>query len=123
MALLAEGADRESVVTFGEAFTIGTGDQRAVIPGRRFQFQGAIQQNLPRRGLEEIGAADDFSDPHGGVIDDAGELVGRHTVAPPDEEIAEVAARNELLRTEMVIVNGDDFAVGNAEAPVETGGR
>jgi hypothetical protein len=69
-------------------------------------------------GLDEIGTANDFRDAHGRVIDDDGELIGGYVVATPDEEISEVSRSEKALRTEVLIMKLDGFAVGYAESPV-----
>jgi hypothetical protein len=55
---------------------------------------------------------------HGRVIDNYGELVGRDVVAAPDDEVSQIAAGDEELRTEVEVGEVDFFAVGDAEAPV-----
>ncbi len=122
-APLAEGTDGERVVALGEAFAFVVGEQRAVVPGGWPKFERAIEQKLAGGGFEQVGSADDFGDAHSGIVDDAGELVGGHAVATPDEEVAEVVSGEELLRAEVLIVERDGFAVGNAEAPVNGGMR
>ncbi len=109
-------------MALGEALAVVVHDERAVEPGGDGITEGAIEQNLAGSGFEQVGAADDFGDAHGVVIDDAGELVAGQAVAPPDDEVAEVNAAGEGLRAEVLVVEGDDFAVRNAEAPVEVVG-
>jgi len=93
-------------------------DEPAVVPGRTAVAEGTIEQNLARGGLEQIGAADDFSNPHFKIVGYAGKLVAGHTVATPNDEIAEVFAGDKALRSEIAIVELDGLAVGNAETPV-----
>ena len=105
-------------MAFGQARAGFIGDQGTVTKGGSRQTEGAIEQNLPGGGFEKIFAADDFRDPHCRVIHDHGELVRRGIVVPPDDEIAEVFAGDELLRAAMTVHERDSFAVGNAEAIV-----
>ncbi len=107
----------------GEALAVVVNDERAVEPGGDGIAEGAIEEDLTGGGLEQVGAADDFCDAHGVVIDDAGELVAGQAVAAPDDEVAEVDAGGEGQRAEVEVVEGDDFAVGDAEAPVEVVGN
>lgn len=48
--------------------------QRAMKICGHWKFQCAEQQRLPRRALEQVCVADDFSDLHGCVVDDHGKL-------------------------------------------------
>src|ERR1035437_2579451 len=88
-------------------------------PAGRIESQGAVEQNLPRRRLEQILTAHDFGDLHGRVIGDAGKLITWHAVAPPDHKVAKVHTRHKALRAEIQIYKFDCFAVGDAETPVE----
>src|SRR6185437_1907504 len=60
---------------------------------------------------------------HGGIVRHAGELVGGHSIAPPDKEVAKIDSSGEMLRAKVLVMKLDDFAIGNAEAPVCSGGR
>ena len=70
---------------------------------RRRQTKRAIEQNLACGGEQQIRAANDFGDLHGGVIDDDGELISGNVVLTPDDKIAEVFSSNELLRPKMAV--------------------
>ncbi len=75
-----------------EAAAFGVAEEGAVVPGRRREMEGAVEEDLAECGLEEVFAADDFADAHGGVIGDYRELIGGDVVFSPYYEIAEVAA-------------------------------
>src|SRR6266542_6768644 len=94
-----------------------------MIKGGSSQPEGAVEQYLPGGGFEQVLPADDFRDLHRGIIHDHGEVVSGGVIMPPDNEIAEVSARNELLRAVVAVHEGDVFAVGNAEAEVGAGCR
>ena len=111
--------ETERVVAFGKTNAGFVGHQRTVIKVWRLQAERAVKQKLTGRGQKEISAADDFGDSHRGVVHDHGELVRRHIVVPPDDEIAEIFSRHELLRSELAIGEGNDLAVGDAETPGE----
>ena len=70
---------------------------------RRGQLERAIEEQLPERRAKQVGAAHHLGDPLGGVIDHDGELVGRHVVLSPDDEIAKVEAGDGALRTGALI--------------------
>ena len=120
-ALFTEVAQAQCVVAFGEAGAAFIQHQGAVKESRRGQTERAVEQELAGGGNEQVGTAHDFGDLHRGVIGDAGELVGGHVVVTPDNEIAEVASGDELLRAKIAVGEGDGFAIGNAEAPAELG--
>ena len=80
--------------------------------------QRAHQQQLPRRRLQQIRATYDFRDPHGRVVDHDRELVSGNIVAPPNEKIAKIAARDVALPAEIQIREFNHLALGNAEPPV-----
>lgn len=122
-AALAESADTERVVAFGQANTGCVGDEGAVEPGGTREAEGALEEDLAGGGLEQVGSANNLGDAHGFVVGYAGELVAGHAVATPDDEVAEVDAGDEALRAEVEVEELDGFAVGHAEAPVVAGER
>ena len=68
---LTQCAQAESVVALGEAPAIVIHDQAAVVPGGVAEAEETVEQNLPRSGFEEIGAAHRLSDLHCGIIGNA----------------------------------------------------
>lgn len=116
--MCAEGAEGEGVVAFGEALAAVVEHERGVVVGGGDVAEGADEEELPKRGADEIGSADDFGDAELGIVDGAGELVTGGVVFAPDQEVAEVAAGDGALRAEAGVVEGNGFAVGDAEAPV-----
>jgi len=117
-AALAQGANAECVMALGQAAAFAISDQSAMKPGWIREAEGAVEQDLARRGLKQVGAADDFSDAHRRVISDARELIARNTVPPVYDEVAKVLAGDETLRTKVEVMEVDRFAVGHAKAPV-----
>ena len=109
-------------MALGEAHSVLIPHQFAVIvPGYR-QAQGSIQQNLAGGGFQQVGAADDFSDLHGGIIDYYGQLIGGDIIFSPDDEVAEIFAGHQLLRTQVQINERNFFSIGDAKTPVHSGG-
>ena len=106
-------------MALGEAGSLVIGHQRAMVEGGRRQGKGAVEQELARGGDKQIRPANHFGDLHGGVIDHDRQLIGGDAVGPPHDEVAKVAARDELLRTESSVEEGDGFAVGYEETPGE----
>lgn len=117
-ALIAKGSDSQPIVPLRETFAPLIGYQRTVMPLRRLQPQGAVEQKLACGGFEQVGSAHHFSNAHRGIIHHTGKLVRGHVVAPPDEEIPEISSCEELLRAEMAIVEGNGFSVRDTETPV-----
>ena len=115
----AKGAEGEGVVAFGETLAAVVEHERGVVVGGGGVAEGADEEQLAKGALDEIGAADDFGDAEFGIVDGAGELVAGHVVFAPDEEVAEIAAGDGVLRAEAGVVEGDGLAVGDAEAPVD----
>ena len=74
-ALVAQGAEGEGVVALGEADALLIAEERGVEVVDRGEAEGALKEELAGGGFEQVGAADDFGDAHGGVVDYAGELV------------------------------------------------
>src|SRR3984885_6261271 len=106
----------------GEALALRVFHQGAVIPERRLEAQRLVEKHLAGGGPEEISAADDLRDAHGGIVDYAGELIGRYAVAPPDQEVSEVVAGDEALGSEVLVMKFDGASIGYSEAPVDAGG-
>ncbi len=103
--MLAEGADGECVVAFGEADALRVAEEVGVEVGGSGEVEGALEEDLAGGGFEEVGSADYFGDLGGCVVDYAGELVAGEAVVvagavrfTPDEEVAEVLACGEGLR-------------------------
>src|SRR6185437_1736584 len=123
-------------MALGEANTALVAQQARVKVGGRCEVERALQQDLARGGLQQVGSADHFGDLLEGIVDDAGELIaGQADIfwivrerAAPDEEVAEAVRgadapvrcgeRGEGLRAEVEVVEADRLAVGNAEAVV-----
>jgi len=95
------------------------GQQWAVKKVRRLEFKRAVEQELARGGSEQVCAAHNFGDSHGRIVHHARKLVCRNVIMPPDDKIAEVLPGDKLLRTELSVREGNGFAVGHAETPVE----
>lgn len=101
----------------GQALTAFIHHQMAVKKFRRAESKRAVEEELARGGNEQVGAAHHFRDPHGRIVHHHGELVGRHAVAAPHDEVAELLSRDEGLRTEVPVDEGNGFSIGDAEAP------
>ncbi len=89
-----------------------------MIKRRRFFSECAPEQDLAERALDQVGPAHHLRDVHRNVVRGAGELIARYIIFSPDQEIAEVASRDRLLRPSMAVVEANSFPVGDAEAPV-----
>lgn len=118
-AALAQGSEAQGVVAFGQTDAGVVGHQGTVVKLRRLFAEGAVKQELAGGADEQVGAADNFGDAHSDIVHDAGKLIGGNVVIAPDDKVAEVAPRNELLRAAVSVAERDDFAVGYAEAPAE----
>jgi hypothetical protein len=117
-----QSAKAECVVTLGEALAVIIGHQGTVIVERLRQAESAKKKHLSSGGAKKVRSPNDLRYVHRGVVDDNGELVGRHVISTPDHEITEVAAGDKFLGTELQVVESDALTIGNAEAPVQSGG-
>ena len=79
--MFAEAAKTEGGMPFGEASALVIRHQAAMVEVGRGQTQGAIEQKLSGGGQEQVFAANDLGDLHGGIIHHHGELIGRHVVS------------------------------------------
>ena len=77
----------------------------------------SVAQQLPRRARQQVGAADDLGDLHGVVVGHDGQFVGGEVVAPPDDEVAEVRARDAPHAALEGIVELDHATVRHAKPP------
>ena len=66
----------------------------------------------------EIRPAHDLRHSHLRVIDDARELIARHVVFPPHEEVAEVPPSDRTLHAATCVHENDLLAIRHAKAPV-----
>lgn len=83
---------------------------------RHGQAQRLLQQDLPRGGIEQIGAAHHFGHPLRGVVDHHRELVGPAAVGTAQHEVADFGMHVLLLRATQAIVEADQVAGRYAEA-------
>ena len=82
--------------------------------------QGSIQQNLAGGGFQQICAANDFGNLHGGIVNYYRQLVRGNIIFSPDDEIAEIFAGHHSLRTQMQIGKRNFFAIGDAKTPIHS---
>ena len=67
-------------MALGEALAGFIEHEVAVIEVRDGKPEHAIEQNLPRGGFEQIGAADNFCDAHVCIVNDDRQLIGGNVV-------------------------------------------
>src|SRR5688572_2166915 len=91
-------------------------------PMRRSRAKCAVDEQLSRRRAQEIFAAHHFGDRHRDVVGDDGELVCRHVVFAPHDEVSEVDARGERLLAAADVGETNYFAVWYAKTPHDAGG-
>ena len=90
-------------------------NQRTMIKRGWCQSERAVEKDLPRGGQQQVRAAHDFGDLHGGIVHDDRELICGNVVLPPDDKIAKVFSGDELLRAEMAVGERNSFAIRNTE--------
>ena len=91
--------------------------QFAMKKGGGAQVQRPVKQPLPRRAYEQIRSPHDLGNAHRRIIRDAGQLIRRDIVRPPDHKIAKIPAGHEPLRTEPLIQKFNPLPVRHPEAP------
>ncbi len=94
--------------------------QVAVKVTRRREAQRPKQQKLTRCRFQQIGPAHNFRDAHAGIVDHHRQLISRHIVAPPNDEVAEVPTRHKSLRPEMPVVKTNLLAIRNPKPPIRS---
>ena len=72
--------DGDAAVALGELGPVGPQDERHVAEPRRLQAEGFVEDDLFRRVADVVVAPEDVGDAEVGVVDDAGEVVGRRAV-------------------------------------------
>ena len=93
--VLAQRRQLERPITFGEPAAVGF-DGQGNMPEPRLVPAGlAVQQDLPGRARDQVGAADHLRDAHRGVVGDDGKLIGMVGILPRDDEVAAKARRVE----------------------------
>jgi hypothetical protein len=112
---LAEFAHAGRAMPLGEWRTIRTHEQRKVTVSRRPEIQRFEHEQLTRRVGEMVLAAQHVGDTHLGIVDGVAEEERRAAVGTPQDEIADVVAR-ETLGTVHHVVELDDAPRGNAKA-------
>ncbi len=90
---------------------------------RHFPTQRAINQQLPKGGEKQIRAAHDFTDLHRCVIRNYRQLIGRHIVFPPNDEITEIQAGIRGLRSKTLVDELHRFPARHTKTPIMSRGR
>src|ERR1700719_2989681 len=94
--------------------------QLAVIVLRRIQTQRPIQKKLPRRRLQQIRPTHDLRDPHRRIVDDDRQLIGRHIVAPPHNEVPKIPPRNHPLLLQPQIRKANLLPLRHPKPPIHS---
>jgi hypothetical protein len=89
----------------------------------RSKAESAGKKDLSGRGAQQIQTTHHFTDPHLGIIDDDCQLVSRHVITAPDNEVSKIVSRDEFLRSLAEIVKTNHLAFENAKAPIHSGRR
>ena len=86
-------------VPLGQPFAIGSDHEGDVgIAGNIARSaQSAIEENLPRGGIEEIVASDDLIDSSGDIVDDNGQLIRGCSIGLGDDKIANLTGNIKCL--------------------------
>lgn len=61
----------------------------------RLETQRTMEQDLSSGGLQQIRTSHNFGDLHGGIVNNTGELIRRHIIVPPDDEITKVLSSDK----------------------------
>ena len=83
--------ERDRAVALGEPLAAGAEQQRHVRVAGPLEAEPALEPQLPRRGVEQVGAADDLADALVGVVDHHGEVVRERAVVAADHEVVDDA--------------------------------
>src|SRR5690606_22608019 len=97
----------ERGLVLAQLATLGPKRERQVRVGGLRQAEQALQQDLPWRRVEQVGAAHDLADALRRIVDDDRELVRTRAVRAPDHEVADVAPEILLLSAQHAIGESD----------------
>src|SRR5947209_8315017 len=86
------------------------------------QAQSAVNQQLPRRGLQQVSSAHHLGYFHCAVVYDHRQLISRNIISAPDDKIPEVAASNISLKPEMLIIKPDFLVIRHSKTPIHPRG-
>ena len=110
-SLLPQAPKAGGIVTLRHPRTRGIPDEIAVIVAGRLVSEGSKNQKLASGRFQKIGAANDFRDLHQSIVHGYGELIGRHVVPPPYDEVPKILRCDKALRTEVQVGESDGFAI------------
>ena len=74
-------------MALGQPLAVGADHQRHVGVGDPRQSEEVLQQGLAGRRRQQVVAPADLVDPLGGVVDDDGQVVGRHAVVAAQHDV------------------------------------
>ena len=103
------------MIALGKPFAILRNHQRNVGPARHRLAKEPVQEDLPGRGGQQIGPAQDLRDAHRAVVHHHRELVGEHAVGALKHEIPHQLLGIERLRAANFVVKREG-PVRNAQA-------
>ncbi len=107
--------DRNGTPRLGELAAIRLDEQRQMGVREGRQSERSSNRDLPSRAREQIGTANDVSDPLGGIVHHDGELVGMEPIPAPDDHVAELGEL-ELARPLDAILEADAGIVVDPKA-------
>ena len=85
---------------------------------RRSQSERSIDKELPRGRSQQILAADDFCDPHCGIIHHNRKLICGNIVVTPDDKIAKVLSCDQSVRSKLAVNEFNYLSIRHAKTPV-----
>ena len=102
--LFPQLSQAQRIMPFSQPGVLFIAQQWTVKVSRHRISQRADQQQLSRGALEQVCTADDFSNLHGRIVHNHGQLISRDVIATPEQKVGEVASGDELLLAEVSVV-------------------
>lgn len=81
------------VIAFREAATLLRHEKWNVRIGRMRQVQKVLQEDLLRRGDQQVHSPHDAVDSLLGIVDDHGELIGKQAIGSANDEVTAIALK------------------------------
>jgi hypothetical protein len=85
---------------------------------RRLGPKRAINKYLPGSGRQKILPSNDFCDPHGEIVHDHRQFVGRNVLPIPNEKISKISQSHTSNTAAIPIDKLDLLSIRNAKSPV-----
>jgi hypothetical protein len=91
-----------------------------MVKGWRYKAEGAVQEQLPRRGSKQVRPSHHLAYLHGGIIRHDSQLVRGHAIVTPDDKVTKIPTRCKGAGPAMSVGEEHRFPIRHTEPVIHT---